>query len=396
MTLKGRIPHVLRGHGPDMASIAMVVTNACSPDPRVLRHAAWLAHEGHDITVHAYDRQEQYPMSESHKGVRIMRYHLGKSPYGGMLKTAFGIRKFNQNVSRGLATNRPQVIYCHDADTLVIGCHLKKKYNIPLVFDMHDLQHTWIRMPSSNSLIRKILSWWMEKQMLRRLKHVDLILTTSGKISDESTSPGFREYLQAHGQEARVIENRPESDELVQKSTRDGWCVGYLGRVREVESFQLLLEAVLLMEPKQRPRIRIAGDGVAFDSVSQLLNTAKINHDLQVEITGSFDTEEFPKIIQEVDVMYAMYSPSRGNILQGAIPVKMFDAAAHGVPSVVNSGCLMGEIAEHEEIGQSVEWMNSAQLSESLFNLREVKVQLNTTSERERKRFLEALNTLIK
>ncbi|MGY8699406.1 MAG: hypothetical protein ACKVHC_06875, partial [Candidatus Poseidoniales archaeon] len=76
-----------------MASIAMVVTNACSPDPRVLRHAAWLAHEGHDITIHAYDRQEQYPMSESHKGVRIMRYHLGKSPYGGMLKTAIGIRK---------------------------------------------------------------------------------------------------------------------------------------------------------------------------------------------------------------------------------------------------------------------------------------------------------------
>ena len=56
----------------------------------------------------------------------------------------------------------------------------------------------------------------------------------------------------------------------------------------------------------------------------------------------------------------------------------------------------MGEIAEREQIGQSVEWMNSAQLSESLFTLREVKVQLNTTSERERKRFLDALNTLIK
>tara|TARA_B110000459_G_scaffold165000_1_gene182425 strand:- start:23 stop:733 length:711 start_codon:yes stop_codon:yes gene_type:complete len=236
----------------------------------------------------------------------------------------------------------------------------------------------------------------MEKQMLRRLKHVDTILTTSGKISDESTSSGFREYLQAHGREAKVIENRPESDKLDQKSTREGWCVGYMGRVREVESFQFLLEAVLLMEPKQRPILRIAGDGVAFDSVSKLLQTAKKNHDVQVEITGSFDTEEFPKMIQEVDVMYAMYSPSRGNILQGAIPVKMFDAAAHGVPSVVNSGCLMGEIAEREQIGQSVEWMNSAQLSESLFKLREVKVQLNTTSERERKRFLEALNTLIK
>ena len=394
--MKGRIPHVLRGHGLDMASIAMVVTNACSPDPRVLRHAAWLAHEGHDVTVHAYDRQEQYPMSESLKGVRIMRYHLGKSTYGGMFKTAFGIRKFNQNVSRGLATNRPQVIYCHDADTLGIGCYLKKKYNIPLVFDMHDLHHTWIRMPSPNSLIRKIVSWVMEKRMLRRLKHTDAILTSSGKISDASTYPGFREYLNTHGYAAVVIENRPESDAVNPTSTQDEWCIGYLGRVREVKSFQLLLEAVLLMAPEHRPMIRLAGDGVAFKSVSQLFHSAKENYDLQVKITGSFDTDEFPDIIQEVDVMYAMYSPTRGNILQGAVPVKMFDAAAHGVPSVVNAECLMGEIAETEEIGQSVEWMNPTQLAASLLQLREVKVQLNTTSERERKRFLEALNILIK
>ena len=43
--------------------------------------------------------------------------------------------------------------------------------------------------------------------------------------------------------------------------------------------------------------------------------------------------------------MYAMYGPLRGNILQGALPVKMFDAAAQGVPSVVNNDCLMGDLA---------------------------------------------------
>ena len=378
-----------------MARIAMVVTNACSPDPRVLRHAAWLVHEGHDVTVHAYDRQEQYPMSENHQGARIMRYHLGKSPYGGMIKTAFGIRNFSQNVSRSLATNRPQLVYCHDADTLAIGCILKKKFNIPLVFDMHDLQHTWIRMPAPNSLLRKILSRLMEKRMLRRLKHVDSILTSSGKISDTCTYLGFREYLQAYGHASVVIENRPESGSLNDKTSRDNWCVGYLGRVRDIESFQFLLDAVLFMDPKQRPSIRIAGDGVAFDSVSQLLQNAKENNDLDIKITGNFDSDEFSKLIQDVDVMYAMYSPNRGNILQGALPVKMFDAAAHGVPSVVNAECLMGEIAVSEEIGHSVEWMNTAQLAANLIQLRDTKVQLNTTSERERKRLLEALNPLL-
>ena len=43
-----------------MAHIAMVVTNACSPDPRVLRHAGWLVDLGHEVTVHAYDRKEEH------------------------------------------------------------------------------------------------------------------------------------------------------------------------------------------------------------------------------------------------------------------------------------------------------------------------------------------------
>ncbi|MFQ3316884.1 MAG: hypothetical protein ACI8T6_000300 [Candidatus Poseidoniaceae archaeon] len=378
-----------------MARIAMVVTNACSPDPRVLRHAAWLVHEGHDVTVHAFDRQEQYPMNESHEGARIMRYHLGRIPYGGLLKTAFGIRNFNQTVSRSLATNHPHLVYCHDADTLAIGCLLKRKYNIPLVFDMHDLQHTWIRMAAPKSPFRKILSRMMEKRMVRRLKHVDLILTSSGKISDTSIHFGFREYLQAHGYESVVIENRPESEPLNESTSRESWCVGYLGRVRDVESFQFLLDAVLSMEPKQRPSIRVAGDGVAFDSVTQLLNTAKENHGLNVQITGSFDSNEFSKLIQDVDVMYAMYSPTRGNISQGALPVKMFDAASYGVPSVVNAECLMGEVAESEELGHSVEWLNSTQLAVSLSQLRGVTVKLNTTSVQERKRLLDALNPLL-
>ena len=141
---------------------------------------------------------------------------------------------------------------------------------------------------------------------------------------------------------------------MSERSQHDGWCVGYLGRIRDLESFQFLLDAVLSMEPKQRPSLRIAGDGVAFDSVSKLLQTAKENLQLDVNITGHFDSSEFSEIIQDVDVMYALYSPVRGNILQGAIPVKMFDAAANGVPSVVNANCLMGEVAESEGIGLSV------------------------------------------
>ena len=41
-----------------MANVAMVVTNACDPDPRVMQSARWLTEQGHQVTIHAYDRQQ--------------------------------------------------------------------------------------------------------------------------------------------------------------------------------------------------------------------------------------------------------------------------------------------------------------------------------------------------
>ena len=395
MGVARRIHHVLGLHRRVMARIAMVVTNACSPDPRVIRHARWLVQEGHEVTVHAFDRQQEFTMSESIDGVRLMRYHLGNTAYGGLVNTAMGLRKFLNQVLRSLANEPPNIVYCHDADTLSIGCSMKKKHSIPFIFDMHDLHHTWVLMPAPQSLVRKTISKRLEKRMLRRIRMADHIITSSGKIGKNGVYSGFREYLQQHGHKSTVIENRPMVNQTLETNPKSPWCVGYLGRVREVQPFQQLLESVLSMEKENRPSIRIAGDGVAYEDVFQLLERAQSEHKIQCKMSGAFGSDQFHELIQEVDVMYAMYRPDRGNIMQGAIPVKMFDAAAYGVPSVVNSGCLMGELAETEEIGIGVKWMDTEGLTQALMQLKSTHVQLNTGSERERLKFIEALNPLL-
>ena len=43
-----------------MARVALVVTNACAPDPRVERHALWLSELGHEIEIHAWDREHNH------------------------------------------------------------------------------------------------------------------------------------------------------------------------------------------------------------------------------------------------------------------------------------------------------------------------------------------------
>ena len=41
-----------------LARIAMVVSNPCDPDPRVEKEAVALVNAGHEVIIHAFDREE--------------------------------------------------------------------------------------------------------------------------------------------------------------------------------------------------------------------------------------------------------------------------------------------------------------------------------------------------
>jgi glycosyltransferase involved in cell wall biosynthesis len=325
-----------------------------------------------------------------------MRYHLGQTPYGGMSKTIKGILQFVKQVKATLKHSPPDLIYCHDADTLSIAVAMKRSHSIPFVFDMHDLHHSWIRMPAPNSIIRRLLSLKMESTMLRRAKVADAIITTSGRINNGEYD-GFEQYLKSKGLDSTVVENRPLEMSIPENKSpqQKQWAIGYLGRVRELKTFTLLLEAVKLIPVAKRPKVIIAGDGIKADEVRNLMMDAVESGEIEAEISGAFTPIQFQELVEKLDVMFALYPPERGNILQGALPVKMFDAAANGIPSIVNSGCLMGELAESEGIGKAVAWDDAVATSNAMLELRGTTVELKISSQREKKRFLSAVLPLL-
>ena len=369
----------------------MVVTNACAPDPRVLRHARWMQEAGYSVTVHAFDRAEEHAMSENHHGVRIMRYRLGPVAYGGTLNTYRGIRRFHQKVVRTLSNDLPALVYCHDADTLHIGCALKASHGVPFVFDMHDLAHTWVRYAAPNSRLRAAVSGQMKKRMLARAKNAATIITSSAQVN-ENGPRGFVEWLKHHGLDGCVVENRPMPPfGEVKTQPEDEWTVGYIGRVRDIKAFDLLVQAVKTLPPHERPNIRVAGDGTAAAKVRIMLMEEVEQGHLNAKVSGAFGQEDLHDLLSEVDVMYAMYAPLRGNILQGALPVKMFDAAAQGIPCVVNDDCLMGDLVRSEGLGLAVPWNEPEHIGRALVELKKQVVGLKASGERERKRWLDAM-----
>ncbi|MCH2649228.1 MAG: glycosyltransferase [Candidatus Poseidoniaceae archaeon] len=361
-----------------MANVAMVVTNACDPDPRVIQSARWLTEQGHQVTIHAYDRQQISSALSIIDDVKIIRYHLGKSPYGGLLKTGLGIRKFHKSVFSTLSVDSPDVVVCHDADTLGVGCRIKQKLGIKLVFDMHDLQHTWVLMPNPKSLIRKAISNVMQRKLFQRIKHGDQIFTSSGAI-EGGTYPGFKEWLLKHGHDSTVIENRPELAEQIPLPNSQNWTVSHIGRIRDLASIKLLLEAIKLIPESQRPVLHIAGDGTEYDQVKREIEQFSDKFGLKYVIGKSFQKDDIRSMLEQTNIMYAMYNPERGNIADGALSTKMFDAASLGIPSIVNADCLMGEICVVENLGISVNWGNSNDLKNALVELKKSRIKLEKT-----------------
>lgn len=351
-----------------MGQVVMLVTNACAPDPRVLRQARWLADAGHSVTVHAFDRREEHPAEEQIGDVRIVRHHLGVQTYGASFATLRGLRRFRRSALEACRRAQPDVVVCHDADTLPLARALRKQ-GASTVFDMHDLRHTWARIGAPNRLDRRLASRWLEQRTKQGLPHADLIVTTSGARADYD-APGLQQQIEAWGRTAMVLENRPAHGSARQAVKDSTWRIACIGRVRDVATADLLIQALSLLPEEDRPVLRWAGDGVAAHEARQRFEASG----LTVELEDGYVQEDLDRLHDGVDVAVAMYDPQRGNIADGALPVRMFEAAVRGVPCVVNADVLMGDVATAEGFGVACRWNDPQALVDALHKAKAIQV----------------------
>jgi len=153
--------------------------------------------------------------------------------------------------------------------------------------------------------------------------------------------------------------------------------VACLGRVRDTSTAELLLDALASMTPEERPAVRWAGDGVASEAAAGLMRDGCASLGVDLDLRGAFRSEELDDLHDGVNVAVALYDPARGNIADGALPVRMFEAACRGVPTLVNDGVLMGDVAEALGLGFAVTWGHPEALTTAMLAARSERVDPN-------------------
>ena len=97
----------------------------------------------------------------------------------------------------------------------------------------------------------------------------------------------------------------------------------------------------------------------------------------------------------EIDVMFAMYNPGKENIRQGALPVKMFDAATFGRPTVTTAHVPMADFCLENKLGVVASFGDQDSITNAIEEAYEMDVVSVHSEEDERKKFVTLIESIL-
>ena len=345
-----------------MASICLVVTNGCDPDPRVERHARWLAEKGHEVTIFAWDRMHNLEKKTNRDGYTILRKRIGRKASSSPVTIVRQKKKFLKSLH-----GQFDLIIHNDSDSIGTS-NLSATYKI---LDLHDIAHVWPVMQKT-SFLRRLLSSRMKKQLRSSTGSYDGFF---------SSSPGLAAYFEQElSIHSNVVLNVRNSNPLPRPKMKR---IGFFGRIRDYDAMVLLIESC-----KQIGFSPIfAGDGPSVDRL--------VKRYPDIDYRGQFDEKKLSELMTEIDVMYAMYNPEKENIRQGALPVKMFDAAAFGRPNVTTAGVPMGEFCIEHKLGTVASFGDVDSVAGAIVDAYELDVATEQTEEDEQTKFMSTVESIL-
>jgi glycosyltransferase involved in cell wall biosynthesis len=163
----------------------MILSNPFRPDPRVDQEAKTLSAHGHQVTVICWDRHGELTGQETRNGFRIIRVKTVNAGYGTGWRLSYQIPRFWRHAVRLGVEMEPDVVHCHDLDTLYAGWRIKKRLGCPLIYDAHEHYPAMMSLSFPPALVRGFALW--ERRLIRR---VDATITASTVLGDEFASRG--------------------------------------------------------------------------------------------------------------------------------------------------------------------------------------------------------------
>lgn len=311
-----------------MKRIIVSVTNDLTTDQRVHRVCTTLINLNFDVLLVGRKLNNSLPINRLYK---TKRFNLLFNK-GFLFYAEYNIRLFFL-----LMFNKKTILLANDIDTLLPNFIISKLFQIPIIFDSHEL---FSEVPELTNR-PKIKFFWkkLEAILIPKLKYK---YTVSNSIANY--------YQSTYNTTFEVIRNVPAkkaSNNISKKPiTLNKNAVIYQGALNKGRGLELMIESMLYLD---NSCFYILGDGDITANLKQLVSNLKLTD--TVIFLGKILPDDLPYITSQATIGISI-EEDLGLNYRFALPNKLFDYIQAKIPVLVSNLPEMKQLVNQYQIGE--------------------------------------------
>ncbi len=277
--------------------IAILLTDAFKPNPRIHKEASSLVANGYEVTIFAWDRTGEYHKHETINGIKIVRLRVQSGFQLGIIQVWY-LMKYYIKVFRLIRRGRFHAIHCYDLLTLPMGVLFKTLFHKKLVYDAGEIYHIMEaeRYPFPILLIIKYIEMFL-------LQFIDAFVV-AGDIRARYYKKYYRKQIYVIGNWYDPLRIPLESRKKLRKRlgiSEAAFCIGTCNILEPSRNIELLLEYA-----KKHPEVflLICGEGSLRKTVEKYSKEYR-----NIEYLGW--TNIIDEFLPAVDVLTYIYQTER-------------------------------------------------------------------------------------
>ena len=322
--------------------IAMLLHNDFTSDARVMREASALASAGYAVTVLGLEG-EGLSAREERDGFTIERVaRASDASWRSPLRKVGQLRARACALTERAVELRPDVVHCHDSDTLPAGADAARMAGARLVYDAHELFPDMLAGHGRDSGL--VQRYWRSVEH-RLVPRADLVITVN-----DSRAGVLRER---YGVEPVVVRSVPDIEPLLDSGrvrrelglSADMPVVLYQGGLIGGRALVRLARAMALVEGAA---LVFQGAGPEEAAIRSAIEDAGLGD--RVHLTGWVPPGELHEYACGADVGVVIYENTSLNNYHAA-PNKLYAYLMAGLPMVASDFPGLREVVVGEGVG---------------------------------------------
>jgi len=355
--------------------ILMILQADFPPDIRVEKEVRSLAHAGHEVhlickNVTGRKDEEIYPdllyihrlraaKSWLHRWDNLRMFPIPQNPV------------WKQRICEVIQNFGIEAIHVHDLPLAPLAVKLGRKFNLPVIFDMHEnypaALKAWRKRGPEKLLKNAWVARWVEKRVVHQVDRIIVVIEEQKVRLVNMGVPPDR---------IRVISNTVDikhfhptnGTQQIRKKLAAEYILIYVGGVDENRGLETLIEAFSIVAKKNfSTKLLILGDGRKRHELECKVKARGLVG--RVIFTGWVNFHQVPDYIAASDVCLVPHPSNEHS--DTTVPHKIFQYMALGKPVIVSDAKPLARIIRETKAGVVFRSNDPRELAEVIFSLQD-------------------------